>query len=48
MYLITECIDDDKNEYRDLEECTTLFEAENKLLYYLNHGHDAYLEECIK
>jgi hypothetical protein len=44
MFKIVECVDDEKNIYITLEICKNIFEAENKLLYYLNHDYDAYLE----
>ena len=45
LYNISECLDDDNNIYEILETDLTLFQAECKLTYYLNRGHDAYLEE---
>jgi hypothetical protein len=40
MYTV---IEETENGDGILGKYNTLFEAENALLYYLNHGHDAYI-----
>lgn len=41
---VVECIDDETNKYETLKICFDELQADFWLTYYLNHGHDAYLE----